>query len=1060
MKQFLHTNCKLHFSKARLFLLLLFSLFYFEAFSQSIQVSVSIKALLIYSDPNQPCCVNQIGGSYYSGATIYDCYGTPDIVVRNRVNINGNPFDYNFGEEDIVWIEPSCGTNEYAICGWKSLNPVQNIFLAPIGGIALNSYISIEQNAFEDDNFACTYDDADCGGYQTILATSTIMDRFPICGETYRDSQYCSSDGDSKFWGLEYFVAWYWDVVLPGSIESTKYICQGNDMINVKSIDVGTTHSTIEDSWEISTNNSNWTTLPSTTRDSVLFDPSSYASPTIYVRRKKTYSQCVSSGNVKSNVCVINVISPPTIPATATPSQTTADCGSFTLTNPIDPLNNTVPFHWEFQTSLNNGSSWLASVYSMPTINSNNTTANRTVCIRLRAIYDYNCDTIPWQSYCWFQYANPKAPTINTMYPDPATPLLCNGDGGVWATFNSGTGNGSNQYQYTVNGTTWLAYTPGQVIPVPINRDIEIRGRRVASAPSCNTTAWSTLAFWPRNTIVGPVGAITAPSLNTKTPNTASVCRGTDVSATINPGSGGGPRPNTQREFSIDGGTTWNTYTSGATIATTNAVDSVLIRARRNDGYGTAPLYRLHCSTDWQVIAKWDVINPLVSLQSFSMPLCYAVNPFADIAASDPTPGLGTWSIQNGTGSLSSTSSLNPIVTGLTAGNATTIRWSVTQSGCTRFFDTTIIPIATSIANLTNGGLCQTCPVKNGNSYNFYDNTGKLMAKIDDLVSPIAELGNTEVCVGIDTIVQNLLTNLGSSQAFLQRHFSIKPVTNTNTTVTLYFTATEFNNLKTISTSTPFEFSNVNQLIVSKFPNGGNDSYSLPNTAGGTFITPAASGFDAANGYYFVTIPVSTFSTFYIHPISGLPAVLPVELTYFTAACESNRIKIDWQTASENNNHHFEIERSDNAADFTKIISVPTQNGNSNQPQNYLVYDNEPKNAQLYYRLKQIDKDGKFTNSKTVAVNCQYSSEKNIVVSVYPNPTEDVLKVFINSIEDVSAMVKVYDLNMSLVFQNQIEVTNGNNLVDISLHNVSQGMYFVEISNSNGVLYKNKIIKQ
>ena len=57
-------------------------------------------------------------------------------------------------------------------------------------------------------------------------------------------------------------------------------------------------------------------------------------------------------------------------------------------------------------------------------------------------------------------------------------------------------------------------------------------------------------------------------------------------------------------------------------------------------------------------------------------------------------------------------------------------------------------------------------------------------------------------------------------------------------------------------------------------------------------------------------------------------------------------------------------------------------------------------------------------------------------------------------------MVKVYDLNMSLVFQNQIEVTNGNNLEDISLHNVSQGMYFVEISNSNGVLYKNKIIKQ
>lgn len=1056
MNQTLHNNCKILFTYARLFLIILFSLFFFDGFSQNINVNIILRQILLYGNNGEQDCDD---GSVFS---------SPDPRLKLRLVFNGTNYDYNHSVDEhcliggVTWFAPDF-PNYYL---W---------YESPVGGDVQNSLIAVELDAWEYDLLDAN--DASCGGYQTVLPINTFINQFPYCNTFYQDSITCSSDGTARQWGFFAFVEWQFKELFPGTIETDKYICANSSQPTIiRSVTLGTDHDIVDDIWQLSTNGTTGWLDIGFGIDSISYNLGLLpVGTTRYIRRKKettcqpinTFPLAVPGLNsisvpppVYSNICTIHVIAPPSIPAAAIPSQTMPDCGSFTLTNPIDPLNNTVPFHWEFQTSLNNGSSWLAPVYTMPTINSNNTTANRTVCIRLRSIYEFGCDTIPWQSYCWFQYANPKAPTINTMYPDPATPLLCNGDGGVWATFNSGTGNGSNQYQYTVNGTTWLAYTPGQVIPVPINRDIEIRGRRVASAPSCNTTAWSTLAFWPRNTIVGPVGAITAPSLNTKTPNTASVCKGTDVSATINPGSGGGPRPNTQREFSIDGGTTWNTYTSGATIATTNAVDSVLIRARRNDGYGTAPLYRLHCSTDWQVIAKWDVINPLVSLQSFSMPLCYAVNPFADIAASDPTPGVGIWSIQNGTGSLSSTSSLNPIITGLTAGSATTIRWSVTQSGCTKNFDTTITPIATSIANLTNGGLCQTCPVKNGNSYNFYDNTGKLIAKIEDLATPITELSTTEVCVGIDATVQTVLTNLNIPQPYLQRHFSIKPIYNTNTNVTLYFSAAEFNDLKTSAMGTSFAFTNVNQLFVSKFPGGENNIYTLPNTSGGIYLIPTTSGFDAINNYYFITIPVTTFSTFYIHPTNDLSAVLPVELSYFSSVCENNKIKIEWQTVSENNNKYFEIERSDNAIDFTNIISVPTQNGNSNQIQNYLVYDNEPKNAKLYYRLKQIDKDGRFTYSKIVTVSCQYSSEKNIVVFVYPNPTENVLNVFINSIEEASAAVKFYDLNTSLIFQKQIDITTGNNLLDISLQNVPYGMYFVEISNSNGVLYKNKIIKQ
>lgn len=1054
MKQYLHCNWIRQYSKAKLFFLLIFLFISFYGFSQNINVNIILPHVLAYG--NNGHADNDDGIANF-----------PDINEKIRLVLNGVNYDYNIDQEtyfddDNPWITPEF-PNYYL---WYN---------SPIGGIAQNSTIYIELDAWEEDLID---NDASCHGYQTILPINNLTDQFPYCNTYYRDSITCSSDGTARQWGFDAFIEWQFKELFPGTIETDKTICTNyNQPILINSVTLGTVHNVVSEIWQISTDGTNWNDITYGIADGVSFSLGLLpAGSTRYVRRKKE-TICAPSNNfnltvpgltsisapppVYSNVCTIHVIAPPTAAPTATPSQTTTDCGSFTLLNPIDPLNNTVPFSWEFQTSLNNGVSWAAPVYSMPTIFANNTTANRNVCIRLRPIYQYNCDTAPFKSYCWTQLATPKAPTLDSIYPDPSTPLICNGDAGVWATFNPGTGGGHDEFEYTINGTTWLTYTPGQVIPVPINKDIEIRGRRAANAgTSCTTTAWSSLAFWSRNTVTKMATAVVSPSLNAKSPNTATICKGANVSATINAGTGGAVRPNDQREFSTDGGVTWAAYTSGATIVTTNAIDSVLIRIRRNDGAGTAPLYRYLCSTDWKVIAKWTVINPLSTLQSLSIPICYSSSATADLVANNPSPAVGTWSIQSGAGSLTSTSALINSVTGLTPGSPTTIRWSVTQSGCTKNLDTVITPVITSVANLTNGGLCQNCPVKNGSSYNFYDNTGKLMAKIDDLASPLAELSTTEVCVGIDTSVQKTLTNTGVLQPYLQRHFSIKPVTNTNTNVTLYFTATEFNNLKTNAAATPYAFTNVNQLLVSKFPGGGNNAYSLPNTAGGIFITPTASGFDAINGYYFITIPVSTFSTFYIHPSYGIPTVLPIELTYFTTTCESNKIKVEWQTASEYNNHHFEVERSENGSNFTSILSIPTLNGYSNKIQSYLVYDNEPKNVKSYYRLKQVDNDGQFSYSKIAAVNCQNSAENNMVVSVYPNPVEDILNVFVNASEETSVTVSIYNLNTSLVLQKQIKITKGNNLLDVSLQNITQGMYFIEINNMNGILYKNKIIKQ
>ena len=69
---------------------------------------------------------------------------------------------------------------------------------------------------------------------------------------------------------------------------------------------------------------------------------------------------------------------------------------------------------------------------------------------------------------------------------------------------------------------------------------------------------------------------------------------------------------------------------------------------------------------------------------------------------------------------------------------------------------------------------------------------------------------------------------------------------------------------------------------------------------------------------------------------------------------------LSWKTASEINNSHFEIERSNNGKDFIKIGEIAGQ-GTSNSTKRYQFTDKNPGSAQQYYRLKQVDFDGKFT---------------------------------------------------------------------------------------------------
>ena len=169
-------------------------------------------------------------------------------------------------------------------------------------------------------------------------------------------------------------------------------------------------------------------------------------------------------------------------------------------------------------------------------------------------------------------------------------------------------------------------------------------------------------------------------------------------------------------------------------------------------------------------------------------------------------------------------------------------------------------------------------------------------------------------------------------------------------------------------------------------------------------------------------------------------STLPVKLTDFTAKKVDNTVQLDWQTASESNSDHFEIERSKPGGTFIKIGEINSA-GNSNQLLDYQFIDAQPGKGFNLYRLKQVDKDNKSEYSQTRWVNFNHEKDQ---LSVFPTITTG--NVFVQANEKV--IVELYDL-----VGNRLLTQEVNNNIQLDLSNYAAGIYLLRNRN-DGKTYK------
>ena len=175
--------------------------------------------------------------------------------------------------------------------------------------------------------------------------------------------------------------------------------------------------------------------------------------------------------------------------------------------------------------------------------------------------------------------------------------------------------------------------------------------------------------------------------------------------------------------------------------------------------------------------------------------------------------------------------------------------------------------------------------------------------------------------------------------------------------------------------------------------------------------------------------------------------IIPVELLTFNAYKFDNQmIRLNWATATELNSAFFSIEKSTDGKQFYTIGQVKAA-GQSNQKLDYRFDDiNTSTENIFYYRLKQVDADGSFKYSKTVAVSLK---DKNIKLNVYPNPAKDVL--MIDAVNELK-IVKIYN------FQGVLLQTTTQKAV--SLTQLTSGIYILEAEFTEGGISRIKFIKE
>ncbi len=202
---------------------------------------------------------------------------------------------------------------------------------------------------------------------------------------------------------------------------------------------------------------------------------------------------------------------------------------------------------------------------------------------------------------------------------------------------------------------------------------------------------------------------------------------------------------------------------------------------------------------------------------------------------------------------------------------------------------------------------------------------------------------------------------------------------------------------------------------------------------------------------------VATDITYGAHFLKMGIISVPVTWNELTVEAINNKTsEIKWSTESEVNNEYFEVMRSKDGNTFESIGRVEPKSDGATE-HSYEYTDNTPYLGNNYYKIKQVDYDGKYTYSDTKTVSFKLD-QKNI--TVFPNPIRDQFTLNIASFNSSQVQAQIHNSAGALVFNKEIHIEGSKqaNLFNFNLDNpVSAGAYTLSLFDGDILLWSEQV---
>lgn len=303
---------------------------------------------------------------------------------------------------------------------------------------------------------------------------------------------------------------------------------------------------------------------------------------------------------------------------------------------------------------------------------------------------------------------------------------------------------------------------------------------------------------------------------------------------------------------------------------------------------------------------------------------------------------------------------------------------------------------------------------------------------------PTAVTANTPWATGVTHMFSPTLAQDGSDEAVIDRWWHITSSGASTANVTFTYRGAENTMI------VPYNTGNVGAQYwgsAAWLPNNSNIGSAAAVTAGTGSVTASGVAFTAG--------------TFTPMVLSSVAAPLPVELVSFTGTCFGDFAELIWVTASETNNSHFDILRSDDGEPF-RVVGTRNGYGTTSAMHEYNFIDELPVGTSTMYRLVQYDFNG--DNKMFAPISVSSCASGNSTVHTYASNEE--LVVLIDSKDEGVFTVSIVDMQGRTVSAQQLTAGEGSSRFGISKEGIVPGIYLVMTTLPNGEVTSEKIFIQ